>query len=114
MLRQVYEFPAEWKSPPLVYTLLWNWRQLLAEGKQPLETVDLKGWILEPVTNPKFVLITVADGKLERNAEPLSSGDHSVVLKLRGESTVKSLRHSSVYDDIMLPESTERREYASK
>ena len=80
-LRQLYRFPRDWDSPPLLYTMAPNWRKVAGADGSLFSGVDRKGWILESIPDPKFILLVPRDGRLTRPPGPLVLGERRFPLK---------------------------------
>lgn len=100
ILKQLYRFPETWKTPPSVYALRSDWRQVLASHNDIYEAIELKSWKLRRPAAPTFILLEPQGGRLVRREGALATA-------------AKFERHL-LYRYLILPEDAPRIRYAWK
>ena len=82
ILKTMFDIPGPYTPMPLVYLLQWHWREKMAETGNVLDVVDLKGWRLEKLKDPRYILLEWNDHKkLQRATGPMELGDYELQLR---------------------------------
>ncbi len=103
LLRYAFRFPGDWETPPLVYALQGNWTGVVKITGNLLEAVNLKGWFLEKIPNPKFILLEADHGRLVRHPNPLVIDGKPYPLQEPAVPTLSRFEHRVLYDYILPP-----------
>ena len=102
--RLMFALPGPETPMPLVYSLRRDWRDVVARSGNLLDGADLKGWRLEKLEDPAYILIENVRGKPQRAEGPLRVGEHTFELRPFVPRGDPPYPHRLYYDLLMLPD----------